>query len=273
MARREFLERLRDWVRSSSNTASVCIKGAWNIDCIYQPTEVERKFVYQIIVAQTLAQGACYYSGPPIAPDSLVPLVGSPYSFAPHASIPVDIALLDSVANSIPQDPYVELYLSGESTKKAAERARLVASEVNRLACSLTRSRRVKVCNVGVVSLLVGELIRGGFEVTATDMDSEIIGRRLFDSTIVASGSETLGYVAECDIAVVTGMTLSNDTLPGILRTAREADTLIVMFCETASGCAPFLIGEGAACVVSEPFPFYIFDGLTHIRVHRASYL
>ena len=273
MIHSEFIRQLREWVRENSKIDSVLIKGLWHIDCIYKPSDAERKFIYQIVVAQTLAQGACYYAGPRIQPDHLISLVGTSYSCEQQTPAPVDIALLDSVANSVRQSTYIELYLSGPSSNKAVERARLIASEVNRLACTLPNSRRLKVCNVGVVSLLVRELIGEGFEVTATDMDTEIIGRTLFESTTVDASTETLRRVSESDIAVVTGMTLSTETLPQILEAAKLAGTHLIMFCETGAGCASFLIDQGVASVVSEPFPFYIYDGLTCIRVFRAPHL
>jgi hypothetical protein len=269
----ELMKNLRTWVSSSTKHTSVPIKGLWHIDCVYKPTAEERKFVYQILVAQTVSQGACYYVGTRIPTEQLISLVGGTYTFSPHSSIAVDIALLDSVANSIAYNSYLEFYLSGQSSKKAYERSRIIASEVNRLACALSKKRYLKVCNVGVVSLLIQKLLNENFEVTATDMDETIIGCKLFDKIIVEPATQTLKNVSECDIAVVTGMTLATETLSSIIETAAKSGTQIVMFMETGSGFSSFLIDIGVACVVSEPFPFYIYNGLTHIRVFRASHL
>jgi len=64
-------------------------------------------------------------------------------------------------------------------------------------------------------------------------------------------------------------MTLANGTFPGILAAATAGGTELLMFCETGSGLAPLLVAEGVATVVAEPFPFYIFDGHTTIRIYR----
>jgi Putative heavy-metal chelation len=267
----DFGARLRDWVASVAPQGHVRVAGLWHLDCFFQPTAAERKFAYQILLAKTTAQGACYYDGPRVPDDLLEARVGGPFEAATaDMRDPVDFALLDSIVNAVAPPPMIGITLWGSSTTKAGERADVIANEVERL-CRRRPGRLHTVCNVGGVSLLVRELSANGLRVTVTDMDPKMTGREILPGTTVAPGSQTLGCVAAADVAVVTGMTLANDTLPDILATAREADTDVVMFCETGSGFAPFLIDEGVACVISEPFPFYIFDGSTLIRVYRRS--
>jgi hypothetical protein len=273
MNHEEMISQLRQWVMDTHKESTTIIKGLWHLECIYKPDPHERKFVYQILVAQTTAQGSCYYPGSPISKETLISLVGEQYDFTPSPNLALDIALLDSVANAFPQQAHIESWLSGSSSKKARERARIITSEVNRLACTKSHSRRLRICNVGVVSILIRELLHEGFDISATDMDTSIIGNKLFDSVLVNPSTETLKQVSESDIAVVTGMTLATETLADIIDTAAKTGTLVVIFAETGSGFSPFFIQRGVACVVSEPFPFYIFDGITCIRVFRASFL
>jgi hypothetical protein len=261
---------LRRWVQSRCQSDVVPIKGLWTFDCIYQPEPKERKFVYQILVAQTTSQGACYYLGTPIPQEHLVSLVGEVYDFSPFPFPALEIALLDSVAASTPSNPDLELWLAGPSPQKAQQRARIIASEVNRLAMLRVVQRPLRVCNVGLVSLLALELLSEGFDVIATDMQSDVVGKKLFDRVPVYHSDDTCRLVTESDIAVVTGMTLSTNTLRSILDAARASGTAVVMFAQTGAGFAPFYLANGVSSVISEPFPFYIFEGTTCIRVFRA---
>jgi hypothetical protein len=263
-----FAKTVRDWLLSEAPAASFPVVGLWPFGCFFQPTPDERKFVYRIIVAKTTGQGAAYHNGAPPPEEEIAERLGEPFDISTAIfGDPVDFALLDSVANSLARPAVREIELTGSSTTKAVRRASVIADEVDLLATrALGRKRRV--CNVGVVSLLIRELSQRGYEVTATDMDPDLIGKSI-GSTVVESGLLTPGRIAGADVAVVTGMTLANGTFPDILAAAKAGGTKLVMFCETGSGLAPLLIAEGVSTVVAEPFPFYIFDGRTSIQVHR----
>ena len=63
------LEQIRSWVKKTTNIdleVGIQVVGLWGIKCNFQPLPTERKFLYNILVAQTLGQGSCYYEGPEI---------------------------------------------------------------------------------------------------------------------------------------------------------------------------------------------------------------
>jgi hypothetical protein len=56
-------------------------------------------------------------------------------------------------------------------------------------------------------------LVARGFEVTATDMSPDVVGRSLGGVT-VRNGCENAKLMEAADIVIVTGMTFPNGTLP-----------------------------------------------------------
>jgi hypothetical protein len=72
----------------------------------------------------------------------------------------------------------------------------------------------------------------------------------------------------ECDIAIVTGMTVPTGALDGLLSAAAESGTTIILVAETGAWIGRRLLAAAPVhCVVSEPFPFYIFSGPSTINV------
>ena len=54
------------------------------------------------------------------------------------------------------------------------------------------------------------------------------------------------------------------------IEAARESDTRLLVFAETGAFFGPeYCRTVGIDTVVSEPFPFYIFQGVSRIEVHR----
>jgi hypothetical protein len=76
--------------------------------------------------------------------------------------------------------------------------------------------------------------------------------------------------VAEADLAIITGMTISNGSLPELIDIAKKNNTKIMIVAETGAGfgrayCDLFSIDV----VVSEPYPFYIFRCHSEIKIYR----
>ena len=100
-------------------------------------------------------------------------------------------------------------------------------------------------------------------------LTKKIVGREIFEDCYVYDGEKTLEIVAKSDLALITGMTLATNTADEIIKVARENNTKIVVFAETASNLGDFFIRAGVDSFISEPFPFYIYDGITNIKVKR----
>ena len=106
--------------------------------------------------------------------------------------------------------------------------------------------------------------------VTASDLDENIINKELCGVNIADGALHTDELVAEADLAIITGMTISNGSLPEIIKIAKENNTKIMIIAETGAGfgrayCELF----GVDIVVSEPYPFYIFNCYSEIKIYR----
>jgi len=130
------------------------------------------------------------------------------------------------------------------------------------------KSKNPKVVNVGAIGNFIKELRQRDIEVFATDFHSSLVGETLHGVQIEHGGG-TLEYVKKCDLALVTGMTLATGTLESIIKTAGDCGTKLVMFCETGANFAEEYCKYGVDVVVSEPFPFYAFQGVSKIEVFR----
>lgn len=242
------------------------IRGLWRTDLLFRPNQHERTFAYTYVLAQTVGQG-CSYCATDVSLDES--LMGKDAREVRPKNLSMRVALLDAVYSVFPKNPAVSFKLEGNSIAKTEARTRIVVDEVLRLtaACS---GRRPRVVNVGVVGNFLTELSKYDLEVMATDLDPKLVEKTLVGVT-VEHGSHSPDVVAKCDVALVTGMTLTTDTLDEILMAAKSSGTKVVLFAETGANFGQEYCALGIDTVVSEPFPFYIFQGQNTIDVFRCT--
>lgn len=235
------------------------VYGLWKIDCKFNPNG-ERCFNYKIIVIKTKYQGAAYYVDNINEFDS-ESIVGSKISEIKIEHNGLLLAILDSLAPR--RRPDTVINLQGDSISKSVERAEIIARYAEMLIEESNINKKIDFINVGVVTLLMKNLIRKGYIVKGSDFDKSII-----DDKDVFGGEHTLELVKQARVAIVTGMTMTNGTIMDILKVARDSGTKVIMFNETGAGLNTFLLDLGVDIIISEPFPFYIYDGNTTIEVH-----
>ncbi len=262
------LDDIRDKVKkqvSERGAEDLYIRGLWAVDCLFNPDPKERVFNYKFIIAQTIGQGCAYSPITEYKSEDLKNLIGKNYIELGDMNLDLglEIAVLDAIFSTRCSTPDVEYELSGDSIQKAIGRAEIIAKE----AMKLSEHKRPTIVNVGVVGNIIKQLLDLGAEVIGTDFDEEIIGQKLFGEAEIIHGSRTLEMVAQSDVAVVTGMTLATQTLDDIIKTARAHDTKLLIFAETGANLADFYMEAGIDTIVSEPFPFYIFQGKNVIRI------
>ena len=244
------------------------VRGQWGIDLLFKPNIHERTFQYQVIVVQTVRQGASYCA---CARRTVRPeLMGKDARTARSDNRCMNVALLDAAYSVFFDDAVEDFYLDGTSMEKAVERADIVASEVLYQIPENTKREKPSVVNVGVVGNIIRQLRERGIEVFATDLDPELVGSASQGVMVQDGIAHTLELVEKCDVALITGMVLSTNTLDDILNVAKQSETRVVMFAETGAWFAQTYCDHfGVAAVISEPFPFYIFEGQSLIRLHR----
>lgn len=230
-------------------------------------------FHLHYIVAQTLGQGCSYYDPDMDEPGLYESLIGRNALEVVTGHRCINIALLDAVFASLKGKPSKANSIEGTNIEKADLRANIVCHEAELLLKKRNapkRGKRMMVVNVGVVGNFLAYLMNcPGLEVRASDFYRGVVGSSVH-GVQVEHGSKTLDLVADADVAIVTGMTLANDTLDSILNTARENSTSLLIFAETGANFASEYCNMGVDTVVSEPFPFYLTcAGSTQIDVYR----
>ena len=124
------------------------------------------------------------------------------------------------------------------------------------------------VVNVGVVGDIIRLFSEHDFRIVSTDFDESIVGTQLFGNHIY-SGHNTLDFVANSDLAIVTGMSISTKTIDEIINCCQQNNTKLIIFAETGANLAQFYIEMGVDSYISELFPFYIFNGTSTINVYN----
>ena len=155
--------------------------------------------------------------------------------------------------------------MTGSSAEKAMWRSQIVVDEVLRL---LEADDADRVVNVGVIGNIVRNLKDRGLDVVGTDGDPKLVGCEI-DGVPILSMERTLEFVEEYDVAVMTGMIISTETMEDIFDAAKRGGTRLVMFCETGANLCEEYVKLGVDTAIAEPFPFYIFGGTTRIDIYR----
>jgi hypothetical protein len=265
------LDKIRESIRNSNiSEEQLIIRGLWSVDCLFKPNVKERTFNYKFIVAQTIGQGCAYSMVTNYNVKYLESLMGKNYLDLKLEDTALEVAILDAIYSTLQREPDRVVELNGNSVDKAEDRAKVVAEEVIRLIDNKNlKNKKPLILNVGVVGNIIKELVDKDIDVIGADFDKEIVGKKLFGKAEVVYGDRTLEMVKKCDVAVITGMTLTTNTLDEIIDTARSHNTKLVMFAETGSNLGDFYVQNGVDCVVGEPFPFYIFQGKNAINIFR----
>ena len=243
------------------------IRGLWKVDLAFRPNVHERTFRYAFLLSQTVGQGSCYCDTDLVINDDLI---GRDAREVVQERDCYSISLLDSIYASIPKQPDDVHEIRGSSIEKAAKRNAIILDEIGRLLGVFgPKSGKPRVLNVGVVGNVVHGLVERGYDVLATDLDEKIIGSSVHGVTVV-HGSRTYQHLKSSDVAVITGMTLATDAVGDIAELSKVYNTRVVMFAETGANFGEeYCQSLGIDVVVSEPFPFYIFQGVSRIEVYR----
>ncbi len=242
------------------------IRGLWRTDLLFKPNPAERTFNYTYLLVQTVGEGACYCSTIPALSEGFH-LLGQDCRTAEFKYRCFEVATLDAMFSAFEKRPDDTRTMVGTSAEKALWRSGVIVEETLRQ-LELAGAERGRVVNVGVIGNLVKMLTDRGIEVVGTDEDPALVGAEI-DGIPVHGEERTVELVEECDVAVMTGMIISTDTMEDIFAAARRGGTRLVMFCETGANLCEEYVRMGVDSAIAEPFPFYIFGGATRIDIFR----
>ncbi|MCD4689828.1 hypothetical protein K8S17_00035 [bacterium] len=243
------------------------IRGLWRTDLLFKPNAAERVFDYTFLLVQTFGEGACYCAEIPALEEGKQ-LLGKDCREIDHAYRCFEVATTDAMYSAFEKHPDETHTMAGHSRKKALWRSDLVVTEVMRHLEAVDASPG-RVVNVGIIGNIVKMLSDRGVDVVGTDEDAAIVGTEI-DGAPIHGQERTVELVEECDVAVMTGMVISTDTMTDILEAAKRGGTRLIMFCETGANLCEEYVKLGIHSAIAEPFPFYIFGGTTRIDIYRS---
>lgn len=267
------IDKIKEYVTthlSSDEKKDCIIRGLWDTTCLYNPAG-ERFFNFDFLIAKTLDEGCAYLTKKP-ARQILEEVIGCNYfDVCDKLDKETEIAVLDSIFGAVYQiKPQFTYLLNGSSLSKAMDRAQIVVKEIEELIRLYQGpSKKYDVVNVGVIGLFLKLLSKKHYKIVGTDFDENIVDTIFYDVVNIVDGKNTLDCIAQAKVAAVTGMTLTTNTLDDIINCAKAHKTKLLVFAETGFNLARYYLREGVDIVVCEPFPFYIFDGETSIKVYK----
>jgi len=252
---------------------ALIIRGVWRVEYAINLAPDLEPPIHNLgyVIVQTVNQGCSYYENEE-DPSISEKFIGKNVLDFPTSYRCFDIAGLDAVFAHLIHKPDNSYVIKGTNIQKAISRAEIVVDE-SLLAlekCKPKKGNKYVVVNVGVVGQFLECLShRDNLILKASDYYKEIVNRQIHGIK-VEYGSFTNDLIANADLAIITGMTLSNNTLDGILDVAKRNNTKVAMFAETGAHFAEECCQFGIDVVISEPLPFYLTGpGPTSINIYR----
>ena len=272
------LEAVEQWAleRASRLAADrLRLTSLWYLDYIRQDVPEDRKTRYTVRLAQAENYGTAF--GPISAlRDADHALVGEDSRvILKDRRFRDDIdrtALIDLVIGHVSPPATHQLVVDQILRDKYAARSRLFADEADavlrRKGPAAIKGPKPCVLVIGATSGILDALVARGFEVTATDMSPDVVGKNLGGVT-VRDATENGSLIEAADLAIITGMTLPNRTLPGLIETAKTHNTSTMIWAVTGKNLGHYYTEHGVDCVISDPAPFLQLPGPAAIGVWR----
>lgn len=262
------LEEIEKEIRATTTPDERIVSGIWGVDCLFNPCNNGRIFDCKFILAQTMGIGCAYSVNEDYPRNKLIEYIGKDFLSSGIDDIALKVSLFDSVYESVRQLKVSRrIQLSGSPNCKMHKRTEIILEEAERMVGSLEGKN---VVNVGVVGDILISFSQKGARVVGTDFDPTIIETDAFADISVFDGTRTIDMIRKADLAVVTGMTITTQTIDEIIQVCNERNIPIIVFAETGANLASYYIRHGVNVYLSERFPFYIFSGESFIDVYRS---
>jgi hypothetical protein len=251
------------------------LKALWSINRVLQPTPTERKTRYVGAVAHTDTYGSCVTLAPLPEPDP--DLVGEDARRILNDRRCRDhvyrTAIVDAVIGSVSRPADDRIDLGDAPDAKYAARSEVFAEEAQRILDRAegraSRREPPRVLVVGATAGMLGALVRRGFTVSATDMASDVVGRELGGVTVQDARHANATLMEDADLAIITGMALTNGTLEGLMSLARTRDTSTMIWAITGRNFGHYYTEHGVDSAISDPSPFLQLPGPSVIEIWR----
>lgn len=220
---------------------------------------------YYLLLRSGATFGACCLEADQLDPVIAEQLAGECLAdLLRDERMPVRVAALDAYLAAVrphKDNPAATPYLLpfGDPPTRAVARDKAIAS-------LLRIEPGQKVGLIGVVNPLVAAIEEQGGVCLPCDFNMEITQF----GHVVTSDMEPV--LADAEIVIATGMTMSNGSFDRLLTVARERSIPLLVYAQTGSAIAPCFLGNGVAGISAEPFPFSQFSGdPTPVYLYRST--
>jgi hypothetical protein len=236
----------------------------FHIDYVVQAVQQERKTRYTARMAQSERNYGLAFGLTPALPDLDPDFVGKDVRQILKDGLCRDsidqTAFVDLVMGHLAQSAHTNVSLEGEVQDKYLERARIFADEAERIlenkGVKHLKGDSARVLVVGATAGTIRALLKKGFAVSVTDLSPAIVGMELGGAKVCNGKVANAPLMKKVDLAIITGMTLPNRTLLGLLTLAKQYNTSTMIWAITGKNFGSYFTERGVDCVISDPTPF-----------------
>jgi Putative heavy-metal chelation len=248
----------------------------WSVSFLVQADPSERKTRYTMRIAQADGYGRSGGLGPGL-PDPDPDLVGQDTrrilkdrrwrDEADHA------AIADLVIGQVSRPADERIVLDNTLREKYVMRTMIFADEAERVLrrrdSEHRKVDRPRVLVVGATAGILAALARRGLAVCATDLSPDVVGQTLGGVPVLDGRTATPGLMKDADLTIVTGMSLTNGTLPELMSLAKTHNTSTIIWAITGKNFGHYYTEHGVDSVISDPSPFLLLPGPATIAIWR----
>jgi hypothetical protein len=248
----------------------------WYVNFVRQAEPGERKTRYVMKIAQAQNYGlAAGFT--PMLPDPEPGLVGEDTRQILKNRLCRDYiertAVVDLVIGQVSRPADHQITLDDTPHAKYVARAQIFADEAERIlqrkGSAYWKEDTPRVLVIGATAGIIGVLRQRGFDVSATDLGPEVVGKELGGVRVENGKTANARLMKETDLAIITGMTLPNRTLPGLMTLAKTHNTSAMIWAITGRNFGHYYTEHGVDGVISDPSPFLLLPGPAMLAIWR----
>jgi hypothetical protein len=281
------LEAAEQWALEKTSTLSsdlFCLTSFWYIDFIIQHAPGERKTRYTARLAQSENYGISFGLASALRDnDQALALQDADLAIVGEDSRDIlkdrryrtdmdRTALIDLVMGQLSTVENDHVLLDKARREKYALKSSLFAEEADillrRKGSEAIKGNKPHILVIGAMAGTHAALQARGYRVSATDMSPDVVGQNLGGVT-VGDQAENPELIKTADLAIITGMTLPNRTLPGLMEAAKMNNTSTMMWSVTGRNFGHYYIEHGIDSVISDPLPFLMLPAAAKIGIWR----
>jgi uncharacterized UPF0146 family protein len=140
---------------------------------------------------------------------------------------------------------------------------------LQRRAAAHRKIDRPRVLVVGATAGILDALARRGLDVCATDLSPDVVGQTLGGVPVLDGKTATPRLMEDADLTIVTGLSLTNGTLPQLMSLAKTHNTSTIIWAITGKNFGHYYTEHGVDTVISDPSPFLLLPGPATIAIWR----